>query len=543
MRMADQAHGSALSSTDKRTTLDAPASDMTCAYTWLLVSLTLVVVLLPWLGLAAMITGAALAAAVAPYWAGLVVAGVGLALLLVGVLLRQRNAMTTLRAGAWPALCGGDRRPHDHNGMLAAIARLRKEAFDVVGGGWTSWMNRAFASRPALFTDRFHGFDVAEQKWRCGSTIYEMEAYYKRRNLAFPTFPTNGTIALGSWIACENHGNSGDMTGPSHDPFDEVVLVRRVDGALLHLEQRGATVVRRENGVESVVPGAGHPNPTARQLLQENPNQYVVLYAGINEAKMIRIDDERTWLQYRMIEVRTADDVAEWLAPGAALRWLFVGSGRTYGLGVRMEPLGDRARPTHRPFPWCCERPHKEPHCCSVSCRYFQSDPCSFCCGWHEPPNKWTGFADRQHSNDWYPNMFWPAVTLGGVLGGIYNFELIFLGPEGVLTGDWLHAVLHDLIALFQAHRGRCEVRSKNTGPGSWVFLDCGIASKWCGPQIFSEPYRILHKHGVRVVANHTGKFMPPEKYLSGPGWRVRRVPAHALNKATAAAAAAGGLV
>ena len=128
--------------------------------------------------------------------------------------------------------------------------------------------------------------------------------------------------------------------------------------------------------------------------------------------------------------------------------------------------------------------------------------------------------------------MWWPAVTLGGVLGGIRNYEIIFLGPDGVLKGDWLHAVLQDLIALFQEHRGRCEVRSKNTGPGSWIFLDCGIASKWCGPQIFSEPYRILHKHGVCVVANHTGKYYPPEKYLNGPGWRVRRVPAHALNKA-----------
>ena len=53
----------------------------------------------------------------------------------------------------------------------------------------------------------------------------------------------------------------------------------------------------------------------------------------------------------------------------------------------------------------------------------------------------WNGYSDRLHANDWYPNLWWPAVTLGGVLLGIYNFEIIFVA--GVpLTGKWLHGVL-----------------------------------------------------------------------------------------------------
>ena len=59
--------------------------------------------------------------------------------------------------------------------------------------------------------------------------------------------------------------------------------------------------------------------------------------------------------------------------------------------------------------------------------------------------------------------------------------------------------------------------------------MDCGIAARWFGSQVFDAPYRILWQHGVRVVANHTGKFYPPDKYLAGPGWSVQRVPAHAL--------------
>ena len=504
---------------------------MTLAYSCYLGIVTLVVVVLPWAGLAAVIAGAALAAAVEPYRWGLIVAAAGALALVLGVLLRQRDAMATIRAGAWPTVGCGDRRPRTHDEFLDAVAALGGggRRFDVVGGGWTSWMNRLGAAQPRLFTDGFRGFDRQQQLWRCGTTIYEMEAYYKRKGLAFPTFPTNGTIALGSWIACENHGNSGDCTGPSHAPFDQVVVLRRADQTWFVFEQQGTGVVRRDPQREERVAKVGHPNPTARKWLQDHPGEYLIMYAGINESKLIPIADESTWLQYRMIEVRTPDDVSEWLTPGAALRWLFVGSGRKYGLGVRMEPLAGRKRPTHRPFPWCVERPHREPHCCSVSCRYFQTDPCSYVCGWHEPPGAWNGYSDRLHANDWYPNLWWPAVTLGGVLLGIYNFEIIFLPPEGPLSGNWLHGVLQDLIDFFQRHRGRCELRSSNSSATSWVFLDCGIAARWFGSQVFDAPYRILWEHGVRVVANHTGKFYPPDKYLEGPGWCVQRVPAHAL--------------
>ena len=517
---------------------------MQCCYSVCLSSVTCVVVLLPWVGAAFIITGLILLFLLnsSGFWMAIF----GTVAIVIGLFMRERDAMTTIRAGAWPALCRGDRRPHDHDSMLAAIEELQPYNFDVVGGGWTSWMNRTFASRPALFTDRFSGFDPEEKKWRCGTTIYEMEEYYSKKKIrrAFPTFPTNGTIALGSWIACENHGNSGDMTGPSHDPFNEVVLVRRADGALIRLVLRlrksndftWFEVVRKEGDSEVILSDEKHPCPAARKMMQQHKNKFVVLYAGIDEEKLIKIDDENEWLQYSMIEIRTPDDLSKWLNVGAALRWLFIGSARTYGLGVRLEPLLDKPRPMHRPFPWCFKRPHKEPHFGSVTCRYFQSDPCSFCCGWHEAPDKWNGFVDRKHANDWYPNMFWPAVTLGGVLGGIYNFEIIFISPKGVLDGQWLHPVLQDLINFFQRHRGRCEVRCMNKTLESWVFLDCGIASKWCGEQVFDGPYRILHDHGVFVVSNHTGKFMPPDKYLSGmePNfWKVRRVPSYDLVKET----------
>ena len=187
------------------------------------------------------------------------------------------------------------------------------------------------------------------------------------------------------------------MTGPSHDPFNEVVLVRRADGALIRLVLRlrksndftSFEVVQKEGDSEVILSDEKHPCPAARKMMQQHKNKFVVLYAGIDEEKLIKIDDENEWLKYSMIEIRTPDDLSKWLNVGAALRWLFIGSARTYGLGVRLEPLLDKPRPMHRPFPWCFKRPHKEPHFGSVTCRYFQSDPCSFCCGWHEAPDKW----------------------------------------------------------------------------------------------------------------------------------------------------------
>lgn len=521
---------------------------MTVAYTCCVATATLSVVLLPWVGGLLAFVGLLLSTLAPTPVTGLVLAGVGIVLTVLGVWTRQRETMATVRAGAWPALFLGDQRPGDHNAFLEAVTALHGDgtgpSFDVVGGGWTSWMNRTGATRPRLFTNRFHGFDEERRLWRCGSTIYEMEAYYKQRGrakaafpkfpqsgLAFPTYPTNGTIALGSWMACENHGNSGDRTGPSHVPFSKVILIERAT---------------RAEKIFDCAPGQPDPVPAARQWMQEHKDRWVVMYAQLDESKLFPIDDASTWLQYRMLEIRTPKDAAEWIKPGAALRWLFVGSGRKYGIGVRMEPLGKQPLPTHRAFPLCCvERPHREPHFCSTTCRYFQSDPCSFVCGWHEPAKNWNGVADRLAANYWYPEMWWPSVTFGGVALGIHNFELIFLPPNGWLTGSWLDGVLRDLIALFQIHRGRCEVRSSNSSATSWVFLDCGISQKWFGPQIYGEPYRILYEHGVRQVANHTGKFWVPSQYLQGttsaayqagggaPTWHMDRVLAYKLGTTT----------
>ena len=493
---------------------------MTLLYSCCVSTASFSVALLPFVGLGLLIAGLVLVAE-EELVLGIVLLCVAVIGCIVAYLVRQRDSMVTIRAGAWPALCRGDKRPRTHDEFLDAVESLGTGKFDVVGGGWTSWMNRSGARRPRLFTDKFHGFDEVTKQWRCGSTIHEMEAYYKKKGRAFPTFPTNTTIALGSWIACENHGNSGDKTGPSHTPFDKVVLLDSTDA-------KGKTV-------EFTMKDKPHPVPAARKFMQlkENKGRYVLMYARIDEKKLIEYEDKSTWLQYRMKEIRSADDAQIWLAAGAKLRWLFVGTTRPYGIGVRMV---DRKSPewrdgaTHRAFPWCCwERPHIEPHFLSVSARYFQTDPFSFIGGWHEPEENWDGYSNRLHANDWYPNMWWPSVTFGGLALGIRNYEIIFVPPYYPVNGEWLWSLLNDLIELFKNHRGRCEVRCSNRDVDAWMFLDCGIPARWFGKEIFSEPYRILRKHDVEVVSNHTGKWMPPPDVLSGDWGSVRRVPSYAL--------------
>ena len=236
-----------------------------------------------------------------------------------------------------------------------------------------------------------------------------------------------------------------------------------------------------------------------------------------------------------MKEIRNADDANLAQARSQAAVAL-CGHARPYGIGVRMvgrKSAEWRDGATHRAFPWCCcERPHVEPHFLSVSAR-FQTDPFSFIGGWHEPEDSWDGYSNRLHANDWYPNMWWPSVTAGGAILGIRNYEIIFIPPEFPVNGNWLWPLLEDLIELFRKHRGRCEVRCSNKTVDSWMFLDCGIPAKWFGEQIFGEPFRILRKHKVKVVSNHTGKYFPPDEFLSGDGWSVRRVASYDLVEET----------
>ena len=171
-----------------------------------------------------------------------------------------------------------------------------------------------------------------------------------------------------------------------------MVLLRRADQTWFVFEQQGNGVVRRDGQSEVRVADVGHPNPIARKFLQEHPGEYLILYAGINESKLIPIGDESTWLQYRMIEIRTPEDVTEWIALGAALRWLFVGSGRRYGLGVRMEPLAGSGRHTDR-FPGASNGRTASPTAAPYRAATFRPTPARTSAGGTNRPGRGTGTA------------------------------------------------------------------------------------------------------------------------------------------------------
>ena len=83
------------------------------AYTCCVTLATALVALLPFVGLVVLI-GAVVGVAIEERVVAIVLgcmAGMGF---VTGYLLRQRDAMVTIRAGAWPALFRGDRRPRTH---------------------------------------------------------------------------------------------------------------------------------------------------------------------------------------------------------------------------------------------------------------------------------------------------------------------------------------------------------------------------------------------------------------------------------------------
>jgi len=91
-------------------------------------------------------------------------------------------------------------------------------------------------------------------------------------------------------------------------------------------------------------------------------------------------------LQKRGVVVKDAQSAADWLAPGASLRLLFLGAARNYAIGLRWEKPYDNEA-------------HSDPHGCSRFCQFVQVDVFSVFCGWHEKMEKYTGKTSLYEAN------------------------------------------------------------------------------------------------------------------------------------------------
>lgn len=370
--------------------------------------------------------------------------------------LRMHGNRVLIRSGAFPNWCSGDFHPCDELELRQAVVAA-KEQFDslpfVVGSGWGFFLWRRGAPRPRIFTHHYSGLDG--KRWRAGTTIHQVQKHLKTAGRSLSNHPTMDFISLGSWISCHNHGNAGDTSAV--EPIKEVTLLDM-----------------QNNTTETLSLAA------ARLKMDKFNGRFAVLYVEIDS-----VPNET--LQKRAIKINSPQAAADWLAPGAALRLLFLGAARSYAIGLRWEEPYD-------------DSTHHDPHVCSRFCQFLQVDVCSAVGGWHEPLSRYNSKSTRVYANRWMPPIF-PVMTLAVVLGGVMNFELFFK-LDDVLTGITLHRLVEAAIAMHKKLGGRSEIRYGPPSSSTIVYWDISLSKG------FEAPFRLVYDElGVERVALHPGKF------------------------------------
>lgn len=374
--------------------------------------------------------------------------------------LRRHGHRVLIRSGAFPGWCRGDAYPHDEVELRQAVADLkrRKGRFPaIVGGGWGFFLKRWGPSAPRVFTHHFTGQVPNEPgRWRAGTTIAAVNKHFLENDKTLPSHPTMDYISIGSWVSCANHGNDGDA-----QTVDAIDLVTILD--------MGSNTTRRVSYAE------------ARRIFDVDfEKRHCVLDVSFNAV-------ENRLTQKRGILVKDPQSAADWLAPGAQLRLLFLGAARGHGIGLRWE----------RPYD---DSPHRNPHCCSRFCQFLQVDVFSVFCGWHEPMSKFSGKVTLHNANRWTPPIY-PFMTIGVVLSGIVNFE-IFFRLERALDGATLSVLVEEAIAMHKRLGGRSEIRYGRPSANSIVHWDLSLARG------HDAPFRLLFERlGVKRVAMHPGKY------------------------------------
>lgn len=374
--------------------------------------------------------------------------------------LMQHSCRVLIRSGAFPAWCRGDVYPRDEVDLLQAIVDIKRREGRfpaIVGGGWGFFLKRYGPTAPRVFTHHFTG-QVPNQprRWRAGTTIATVNKHFLKIGKTLPSHPTMAYISIGSWVSCANHGNDGDA-----QTVNSIELV-----TILDME---SNATRRVKYVD------------ARRVFDADfERRYCVLDVSFN------VVDNKI-VQKRGILVTDPQSAADWLAPDATLRLLFIGAARDYAIGLRWE----------RPYD---EDPHHDPHVCSRFCQFVQVDVCSVFGGYHEPMSKYNGKSSLYNANRWTPPIS-PLATIGVVLSGIVNFE-IFFRLNRALDGDTLFAFVDRSIAMHKKIGGRSEIRYGRPSSGTVVHWDISLS---CG---HDAPFKLLSDHlGVKRVAMHPGKY------------------------------------
>ena len=335
-----------------------------------------------------------------------------------------------LRAGAsGPA-------PSTRRGMVCAWRR----GMPVVGQGWHYFLQRKSAGR-VLFTYNFTGRYMLKgvEYWASGTLIGTIAKYYRARGKAFWSMPSYENISLGAWLVDINHGSQGDLGKPSSYSFEMVDYVDII--------------------------GAVHQH-------RYNETNDLACVLGVSFKRLSKnIDLEKECLF--MTDDMTLEDVDDWLNPSVQ-RVLFIGK-RAIGVVWRY-PSGESL--------------HRDPHCCSRFCLWFQIDPWNVCCGCSESKERYHALQPLYHVNRLVPYIF-PVMTL---------FACFHLNYEVILDMQGFKKPAETILSLYRGLRdlpGRFELRFGRR----FLFVDVSMTRD------LDLPFEVLRGLKFREYALHKGKY------------------------------------
>lgn len=398
--------------------------------------------------------------------------------LLWAIYLRNHSSRVLIRSGAWPLACTRYDlvARKDPAGITQTYQNIKEWANYVsdfysrpprlVGSGWAYFLKRAGPSDPRLFLHNLTGPTGDERTWYGGTTIAAVNRWAKGRGKTLGAHPTMDFISLSSWFALGNHGNAGDSGVTTKDAFEKATCLD-----MTSLE--GPFVVDSYDKLREMFDGVER-----------------AIYVVLDVTLSINVFKENIDVIKTGLVIDSAHVAAEWLNTGALLRVAFMGAARDNAVGIRWTA-----------YQQIDKYDHLDPHPCSKTCQFFQTDVLSACGGCVETMRKFRTRSSLAYANAWMPGIS-PVQTISVVVTGHINFEIIFKMPDGILTGESLWKLIKGMNSVHYLHGGRSEVRYAGSNEYNLVYLD--ISMRKSG---FRAPFELLGNMNVTRVALHAGKF------------------------------------
>lgn len=393
---------------------------------------------------------------------------------------RTHTPRLRVRAGFAPTGCVGDGDvvPRTVEELEVAVARRRERGTPVrvVGSGWSYWLQRRRAARPAVFTHRLQTPPdaVDGRTWMTGDTVTRIQRDLKRVGRTLSEFPTLEYVTLGGWLTAMCHGHPGERVRENVLLTADVLDVNTGETLTLTERQLCKAFASKRCSADADASDA---------------RGFVMTHATLRSVPNILVER-----QGRLLE--DATDAKWWLNSSTYLRLAFAGARGAVGL-IWVDPVSDTA--------------HRNPHCCSKFCAWFHLDVLSFASSrfLQDVEKEYLGVETLASANEFVPPVF--PIQLGiAMLLDIVNFEVFARHPTSPAR---MQHVFAELVAFHKAHGGRTEIRLRHP---NILMIDWAIRRSRV-PQAMAC---LIERIGIVRFCLHPGKArvdVPPSATLVPP--------------------------